>query len=292
MKAITGSRIVRVVLIIFVLMCMLTAGHEASAQKLKAEEIIAKHLESLGGVETLQSVTTRIANGSAVVTFKSPTTAQLGGPALVASDGPKNLLHMVFNNTNYPAEKIVFDGREVQGSYVRPGQRTVLADFLLANRGVVKQGIFGGALSQSWPLLDINKTKLKVEAGGTKKIDDRMVYQLKCYPASSDVQVIFFFDAETFRHVRTEYSRTAVGQMGSTPETSAQQIESRYKMIEEFSDFKKEGGLMLPHSYKIQLEIQSPGAKSNFKGEWLVTLGQFQFNQLIDPKSFDTTETK
>ena len=287
MKPFIGATIGRVVLMIFVLLCILSGARDASAQKLKAEEIIARHLESLGGVETLQSVTTRVANGTAVATFKSPTTGQLGGPALMASDGPKNLIHMLFSNTNYESEKIVFDGSEVKGSYVRPGQRTVLADFLLANRGLVKQGIFGGALSQAWPLLDMGKTKLKVEAGGTKKIDDRVVYQLKCYPAGSDVQVTFFFDGETFRHVRTEYSRTAVGQMGSTPETSASQIESRYKMIEEFSDFKKEGGLMLPHSYRIQLEITSPGARSNFKGEWLVTLAQFQFNQAINPASFD-----
>ena len=285
MKSMKDSMICRVVVAVFVLFCGLDA---ANGQKLKAEEIIAKHLEAMGGAETLQSVSSRISSGTVVATFKEPGTGQLGGRVVLASEGPKNVMAMVFDNTNYPHEKVGFDGREVSTSYARPGIRSTLGDFLLTHKAIIKQGIWGGALSQSWPLLDVTKNKVKVEAGGTKKIGDRLMYQLKLYPSGSDVRVTMFFDAETFQHVRTEYNRTIVAQMGSTPETSASQAETRYKLVEDFSDFRKEGGLTLPHNYKIYLEVL--GRQGSFKAEWEMTLSDFKFNQRIDPTAFDVDD--
>lgn len=285
MKIFPATTIYRLFIVGFILVFDFHGTNEAQAQKLKAEEIIAKHLESLGAAETVESVKTRVANGTVIATFKNPATAQLGGRALLASDGAKNLVAMVFDNTNYPQEKVGYDGNDVATSYARPGVRSTLGDFLLTHSGIIKQGVWGGALSQAWPLLDAAKNKVKVESAGTKKIDDRLVHQLRFYPSGSDLKVTLFFDAETFQHVRTEYSRTIVAQMGSTPETSASQAETRYKLVEDFSDFKKESGLTLPHTYKIYLEIL--GRQGSFKAEWAVTLSQFQFNQRIDPASFD-----
>jgi hypothetical protein len=273
-------------MLLLLLLFPLCGTNSAQAQKLKAEEIIAKHLEALGGAETLHSVTTRIESGTVVATFKTPTTAELGGRAVLASEGQKNVLAMLFENStsNYPHEKVGYDGRDVSGSYVRPGIRSTLGEFLLTHKNIIKQGIFGGSLSQAWTLLDPDR-KLKVEAGGSKKIGDRQTYVLKCFPSGSDLKVTMYFDAETFQHVRTEYERSVIAQMGSNPETSASQSETRYKLTEEFSDFKKEGGLTLPHAYKIQLEIL--GRNGSFRAFWDLTLSQFQFNQRIDPTTFD-----
>jgi outer membrane lipoprotein-sorting protein len=278
-------------LVMILLLTSLSATVEAQAQKLKAEEIIAKHLEAMGGAETLHSVSTRFSSGTVVATFKTPTTAQLGGKVVVASDGPKNVIAMMFENTqsNYPHEKIGYDGRDVSGSYVRPGIRSSLGDFLLGHRGIIKQGIFGGSLSQSWILLDPDR-KIKIEAGGTKKIGERQAYQLKCYPGGSDLKITMYFDAETFQHLRTEYERSISAQMGSTPETSATQgAETHYKLTEDFSDFKKDGGLTLPHGYKISLEIV--GRQGSFKANWDMALQPFQFNQKIDPATFDVDDS-
>lgn len=291
MKSFKWSSIYWATAMMLLLSC-LSGAKEAQAQKLKADEIIAKHLEAMGGSETLHSVSTRIASGTVVATFKTPTTAQLGGRVVLASEGPKNVVAMVFENTasNYPHEKIGYDGRDVSGSYVRPGQRSTLGDFLLGHRGIVKQGIFGGALSQGWLLLDPQR-KIKLEAGGTKKIGERQAYVLKCYPSGSDLKVTMYFDAETFQHVRTEYERSVSAQMGSNPETSATQgAETHYKLIEDFSDFKKEGGLILPHAYLIQLEIL--GRQGSFKANWDMALSTFQFNQRIDPSTFDVDDSK
>jgi hypothetical protein len=280
------SKICRLMALAFVMLCGLQG---ANGQKLKTEEIIAKHLEAIGGAETLQSVTTRLITGTAVATFKEPGTGQVGGRVVLASEGPKNMVAMVFDNaTNYPHEKVGFDGKDVSTSYASPGARSTLGDFLWTYKAIVKQGVFGGSLSQAWPLLDITKTKVKVEAGGTKKIDDRLTYQLKFYPSGTDVRVTMFFDAETFQHVRTEYYRSVVAQMGRTPENSASESESRYKVVEDFGDFKKEGGLILPHSYKISMEITS--RQGDFRADWMMALSEFQFNQRIDPTSFDVDD--
>src|ERR1051325_1701573 len=245
MRTFTWTKFYRISAMMLLLTCLSSAS-EAQVQKLKAEEIIVKHLEAIGGNETLHSVSTRITSGTVVATFKTPTTAELGGRVVLASEGPKNVTAMVFENStsNYPHEKIGYDGRDVSGSYVRPGIRSSLGDFLLGHRKIVKQGFWGGALSQAWTLLDPDR-KLKVEAGGSKKIGDRQTYVLKCFPSGSDLKVTMYFDAETFQHVRTEYERSVIAQMGSNPETSASQSETRYKLTEEFSDFKKEGGLTL-----------------------------------------------
>ena len=58
----------------------------------------------------------------------------------------------------------------------------------------------------------------------------------------------------------------------------------RNKMVEEFSDFKVEGGLSLPHTYKITLSVDAQGG--TFSADWMAQLTQFDFNQRIDPNSF------
>lgn len=55
-------------------------------------------------------------------------------------------------------------------------------------------------------------------------------------------------------------------------------------MIEEFSDFRSEGGLILPHTYRIKLLVDSKGG--TFLADWEITLNQFAFNEHIDPNSF------
>ena len=286
MRSFNWSMVYRTAVMIGLLLSCLSGASEAQTQKLKADEIIAKHLEAIGGTETLQSVSSRVSTGKVVVTFREPGTGQLGGRVVLASEGPKHMMAMAFDNaTNYPHERIGFDGKDVSGGYVHPGSRSSLGDFLLTNQAILKQGLFGGELSQSWLLLNPNR-KVKVEAGGMKKIGDRQAYQLKCYPSGSDLKISMYFDAETFHHVRTEYERSVIAQMGGTPETSANQSETRYKLVEEFSDFKKEGGLTLPHAYRINLEITT-GRAGSVKAQWDLSLSDFKFNQQLQPGSFD-----
>ena len=150
---------------------------------------------------------------------------------------------------------------------------------------IFKQGLMCGTLSSAWPLLDLPAHHAQVEYVGTKKIDDRVLHELKYEPrGSSDLKVTLFFDRENFRHVRTEYERVVSAPMGKVEYTNVQEREARYKMVEEFSLFKSESGLTLPHVYTIKLSIDT--INGTFLADWMAQLTQFEFNQRIDPNSF------
>ncbi len=72
--------------------------------------------------------------------------------------------------------------------------------------------------------------------------------------------------------------------MGATVDSSAGQSETRYTLVEEFSDFKEEKKLDLPHTYKIYMEILTGNGTTSY--EWLVNLQKYYFNQPIDSKDF------
>jgi hypothetical protein len=280
------------------LACLLVAAAAAAAHaprtraadKLKPEEVVAKHLEAIGAPETRASVTSRLVTGTVVANFRAPSVGQVPGRAVLFSKGAMHAIGMVFDGVaNYPQDKIGFDGEDVSTSFVLPGRRSTLGEFLMTNKSVVRQGLIGGALSQAWPLLDLESKKPKLEYAGLKKVGERPAHALKYLPrGGSDMNVTLFFDAETFQHLRTEYTRSLAAQMGTSPDNSARQSESRYRMVEDFSDFRKEGGLVLPHQYKLALEITLPGG--SYKMDWDFALASFAYNQPIDPKSFDVDD--
>ena len=272
-------------LVLLAVVAMLLPLPSLAGDKLKPEEIVAKNLESIGTAEARAKVTSRIAGGTVVATFVSPSTAQFKGRAVMASDGIKNLISMQFDSANYSQEGISFDGENVVVGYARAGVRSNLGDLMWTYKPIVKQGLVGGELSQSWPLYNLAETKPKLSGGGTKKMADKTVYVVKLIPrGGSDMEISLFFDSETFQHVRSEYVHVIAPQIGMTVDASKSQIPTRYKVIEEFSDFRKEGELTLPHGYKITLELDT---KVPFRGNWELTLDQFGFNQTIPPAMFN-----
>lgn len=112
------------------------------------------------------------------------------------------------------------------------------------------------------------------------------MHELRYLPRKGgDIKISLFFEAETFQHVRTEYRKTIAGQMGTSPDNSANSaIETRYKMVEQFGDFKQEGGLMLPHDYKLSLVIENPSNSMSL--EWEMKFTKFTFGQPIADKEF------
>lgn len=258
----------------------------AAQEKLRAEEIVAKHLEAIGAAGARASVKNRIAVGKVAANFRSPVAARFDGRVVMASEGSKSLLGMSFENSNYSQEKFGFDGREVTVGYQRPGVRSNLSEFILTHKDILKQGLLGGALSTAWTLLGLSEKKAKLESSGTKRIGGRPAYELKYLPrGGSDLQISLFFDAENFRHLRTEYTRLISAQLGGSIDASAGQRATRYKMVEEFADFAEEGGLILPHTYTLQLELDTRGG--TYAAEWKMSLSQFAFNQPVGPGAFD-----
>jgi hypothetical protein len=122
-------------------------------------------------------------------------------------------------------------------------------------------------------------------------LSHRQAHKLKYYArkGGGGLQISLYFDAETFQHVRTEYKRTIPARMGPTAEQSASQLESHYRLTEDFSDFRPEGKLTLPHTYKIRYSDEARGMRMY---EWVVTLSQFAVNEQIDPTVFNLDAKK
>jgi hypothetical protein len=275
-----------VVAFLFIAATRMATVPVAAEQKMKPEELIAKHLESIGTAEARAAARNRIITGVSELTLKQGGSGNLLGSALMASEGNKNLLMMAFDRPDYPAEKIGYNGHKLSVQAIRPGVRTPLGEFFRTHDEIFKEGLIGGTLSQSWPLLNVAERKPKLEYGGTKKFDGRLAHELKYTPnKGSSLKIKLYFDAENFRHIRTEYERVIAATMGARPIDSGGRLDTRYKVIEEFSDFKEENGLTLPHIYKFELRMTSDRAPILL--DWVLNLQKFSFNQSMSGKDFD-----
>jgi hypothetical protein len=264
----------------------LLAPSSSASDKMKPEELVARHLESIGPAKVRASVTSIIIAGNSLVTFRTPPPGHAAGRAVLASEGSKSLIGMSFPSPVYPREQLAFNGNSFMAAYVTPGVRSSLGSFLMTHSLVFKQGLMGGTLSSAWPLLNLSTRDPELEYAGTKKIDNQILHELKYFPrGGSDLQISLFFNQETFQHVRTEYERVIAASTGDRGLLSGRGRETRYKMVEEFSDFKQEGGLTLPHAYKIKLTADTESGA--FQADWEITLTQFTFNERIDPNSFN-----
>jgi hypothetical protein len=263
-------------------------------EKLKPEELIAKHLESIGTAEARSRVNGTRIKGSASIAVRLCGEGQVDGEVLMASLDAANLINMSFQEGAYPQEALRYDGKKFGTSQFKPGSRTCLAQFFLENEVLFKEGLVGGVLSESWPLLNVAEKNPKLEYSGLKKIGDRQLHALKYNPRKgSDVKIVLYFDAENFRHVRTDYSRTVYpseqrrisgGGPGLPPAQNQQASPTRIEAYEEFADFKAESGLNVPHTYKFHLSIQSEVRPAVV--DWVFTLKDYSFTSPPDAAEF------
>ena len=254
-------------------------------QKLKPEEVLAKHLDSIGTTEARSAAKSRVAVGEATAKFISTKDQTVVGRVVMASEGAKNFFGLNMNSSLYPGERFVFDGKDASVAYVQQSSRSLLGNFIQSNSMLLRDSLLGGALSSSWLMSNMGSDKGKLSFDGLKKIDGKEVYALGySRKGGGDVTVTMYFDKDTFRHVRTEYKRTSSAGIGMRPEQSSGFSESRLKVTEDFADFKVESSLMLPHSYKLVYSIS--GQNGTTEIEWNFKLNEFAFNQTLDPKTF------
>jgi hypothetical protein len=273
--------------------CVCTLPSRAD-DKLKPEELIARHLESIGSAEARSRVNGTKIKGSASVSVRLCGEGQVDGEVVLASVDKANLINMNFPEGAYSQEALRFDGKKLSTSQLKPGSRTCLAQFFLENEVLFKEGLVGGVLSESWPLLNISEKNPKLEYSGLKKVGDRQLHALRYNPRKgSDMKIILYFDPESYRHVRTEYSRTvyaseqrriAGGGPGLPPAQNQQASPTRIEAFEDFADFKVESGLNLPHTYKFHLVIQSEVRPAIV--DWVFTLNSYSFTSPLDAAEF------
>lgn len=257
----------------------------ARAQDLKAEEIVAKHLASIGGPERLKELKNMMLLGTSQFESKLPQ-RQLAGKVAIVSDTANLLFISSFAAENYQFEKIGwFDGK-IKIPFVNPGVRSPLGDFINENPNILKHGLFGGAMSLQWSLLKNNLKKGAVKAAGRKNVGERPAHVLEYFVEGSSgaLSIRLFFDAETFRHLRTQYRETVadrIGNFGSFGRNNGFETE----LTEDFSDFKAFEGVTLPTAAKVHYVVMS--SKGTYEYDWIFRVNDVKFNQTLKENFFN-----
>lgn len=277
-----------VALLIPVLVGTTDAQKPGTIEKITVEQIVARHLNSIGTPEDLKSVKSRVFIGEGSLVGKLGAAFALKGTAQLASQGDMVLYALIFDSNVYPYEKIAFNGKN-QSFGLPSGRRTMLTDYFHAQNSILKEGLFTGVLANSWPLLGMKSgQKIKLENAGTATINERPSYKVR-YSSSrtGNLRIFLYFDAETFRHLRTEYAYTIEPSIGTSPTDvrSRSRIE-RYNMQEDFSDFKTVGKLTLPSVYTISVTSEGQISTGTSSREWTVKILQAYFDEPLSEDAF------
>ncbi len=258
----------------------------ATDDKLTIGQFIEKHSASVGSVERRKALKSITALGTTSAVFKGRGEGRANGIVVLASQAEKSLLGMKFDNAEYPHEKVGFDGTDLTVGFVRPGEYSVLGQFIRINEKSFRVGILGGALSTGWVLYNYDESLGKLKAKGKSKIDGTELLKYEYSPKrGSDLDIALFFDPATFRHVRTEYKRVISGGQGLSVDQSSRQNETRYKMVETFGDFSEQDGLTLPRDYEIYLELLTDRGTLSYT--WTMELQKLTFDQELDASEFN-----
>ncbi len=262
------------------------AGTHAKEQKLKLEELIARHLASIGTADALAAVHSRAMTGAAQVIFRLGGAGLLNGKGNVVSVGRKYLIGMDFGIVTYPADDLAFNGEDVTVNNIKPGRRSNLGEFVYQHDVLLKEGLLGGTMTTAWPLLDLASRKPKLNYSGLKKVEGRKLHEVK-YRAGKgggDLQISLYFEPETYRHVGSRYRLVVPSRMGSNPLDSANQRETVYTLEETFGNFATVDSLTLPHFDKLTMTME--GANASFLTEWDIQIEKVAQNQQVEPGTF------
>jgi len=268
------------------------------AQKMEADEIIAKHRASLGNTDAVANSKRRLAIGSsefAIQTFGSgesdtkPMIQQRKsvGHAVFASNGTDMAFFSTFDLRDYRMERIGIFGNKVNIPIVDQGRRSPLGAFLAAYDKTINDRIFGGSVFSTWLFSGTENFGGTFETDGKKKVGNRDAWVVKYFPKGglgSGSYIKLYFDAENFHHLRTEYRQKETergnydtgGRKSGTPTGGWENDmgSNGSTLIEDFDDFRDEAGVAVPHKYKINLNIDGINGTSQFK--WDFTFSEYR----------------
>jgi hypothetical protein len=254
---------------------------------MKPEDLVGHHLDAIGSKEARMAAKTRVVQGTAVYRIPVGGGGIIEGKTGLVSDGRKFRFMMKFQG-DYRGETFIGNGDAVQVAFSNSNQsRSPLASFVTTYDATVREALFGGVLSTAWALSDAGGREPKLVYEGLKKMDGQQVHQLRYMPHKhTDVQILLYFDAETFRHVKTVYSIEIGNNVGATITESIKNQPERSRLEERFSDFKTIDGLTLPTHWNIQFTRELPDGSTTIS-EWDLNEGQITNNMGLDPHNFE-----
>lgn len=236
-----------------------------AGDKLKPEELIAKHLESIGTPEARAAVKTRVLKGDFSYTQQvgSPgigadvhahAKAAKGQAQLISAGRAINYL-LISEEPGYQGERIYYNTKRPMIAMQGQQSRSLMGDFLEREDFVIQEGIFGGTLGTNWALLDVAARQPKLISGGTKKINGKEVYVLEYMPKKRDTNLTIkmYFEKDTFRHVRTMYEwKEAYQATSAGGSADAGRPRRAMTLQEDFGKFETVDGVTVPQTWDIQ----------------------------------------
>lgn len=107
----------------------------AKSPKLKAEDVVARHLDALGTASSRAAVQTRAIEGRSRMKFEAGATGAAAqglaaGGARIISGGSRYSVALPFDYSDYWGEQFVNDGTKVNVAFSYIQQRSPLGDFL------------------------------------------------------------------------------------------------------------------------------------------------------------------
>jgi hypothetical protein len=265
---------------------LICAAASAQDKKLTIEELIAHHLDSIGSAQARAFPKNRVVSGTVKLIGRINTAVSIDGVVAMASSGVKLRYSMKFPSAQYTGEQFGFDGSKVLTGHLPGGLRSPLSLYLDQQNVMLREGLLGGTLSTAWAMLRVEQLKPKLEYRGLKKVEGRQLHEVsyRAQKGSPDLTVTLFFDAATFRHVRTVYEFKVPARLGLGPDDSNRFQEDYYQLVEDFDDFRAVDALMVPHKYRMQLNVQTSRGSNVF--DWNVVVEQVSHNQELDDQIF------
>jgi hypothetical protein len=257
------------------------------AADITAEELIAKHLASIGTAEARKSVKSRVVQAPATYRILTGGTGAATGKFVFAAEGQKSDFLFKVSASGYMGEQFICDGNKTSVAGTYPDKRrSEFGDMVLTEDIILRENLFGGVLSPAWALLDVEARKAKLRSDGIKKIDGKELLAVEYRPKkTTDLEIFLYFDPQTYQHILTVYkfepSNTLIGGESAMASRSAR----RYRVDERFGDFRTTDGLVLPHSYDVRFTLEGERGFAKFI-EWEMKDLNILNNQTVDPRSF------
>src|SRR5205823_3638005 len=136
------------------LVSLLVFGFNATrAQEVRLEDLVARHLASIGTPEARSAAKTRIVQGLSKFTVLVGGGGQLHGTAGMVSEGRKSDFVMKFHNNDYSGEQFISNGNQVYIAATTARQKwSSFGEFVHTHDQIIREGLLGGTLSSAWAL--------------------------------------------------------------------------------------------------------------------------------------------
>ena len=268
----------------------------AYAQNRNPDEIVTRHLNSIGTPEARAAVKTRVVQGTLKMHIRVGGGGEVVGTwGRVSEQRESNFVMRFGAGGDWRGEQFIFDGEHTGFATATTSHtRSAFTQFVSSQDFIVREGLLGGELSTAWALQNLDSTHAKLESIGRKKIDGRDLIGIQYFSKrGGDMQVKVYFDPDTFQHLLTVYTLELSQGVGRSV-TEVRHFQNLYSIEERFSKFRAVDGLTLPTRYQLHYTEDvlndAPATTGTLGGtrvyDWDMTAEQIQHNLNLDAKNF------